>query len=108
MRSEQDLKDAIAASHDRPVAVFKHSTRCGISAFALNNLNAEWDSDDDGIDFWYLDLLSYRPISNLIAETSGVWHQSPQLILFIDGKAVYNASHSAISMESVRKKVPSS
>jgi bacillithiol system protein YtxJ len=46
---------------------------------------------------YFLDLLEHRDISNEIVIRFGVVHQSPQLILIKDGKAVYNASHSDIA-----------
>lgn len=51
------------------------------------------------IDVYYLDLIAYRNISNLIAQLSGVDHESPQLIVFKNGQAVYDASHTAISAD---------
>jgi len=46
-----------------------------------------------------LDLLAHRELSNKMAEVFGVEHQSPQLIVVENGKAVSNASHEAISIE---------
>ncbi len=82
-------------------AVFKHSTRCSISSMAKKRLERNWDLDDS-TPIYYLDLIQYRSLSNLIAERSGVIHQSPQLILFIDGKANYNASHNSISVDEIK------
>lgn len=93
---EQQFRDLLATE---PVfAIFKHSTRCSISSMAKNRLEREWNLD---IPVYYLDLLQYRSISNLIAELSGVEHQSPQYILFKDGKPVYDASHNAIDVEDI-------
>ncbi|WP_294234557.1 monothiol bacilliredoxin BrxC family protein, partial [uncultured Chryseobacterium sp.] len=50
-------------------------------------------------DLYYLDLLAYRPLSNRIADDLGVTHQSPQLIVIENGKAVNNASHQNISVD---------
>jgi bacillithiol system protein YtxJ len=52
----------------------------------------------DGIDFYYLDLLAHRPLSNKIAETFRVHHESPQILVIRDGKCIYDESHLAISM----------
>lgn len=79
-------------------AIFKHSTRCSISAMAKSRVEREWNYD---FPIYYLDLLNYRPISNLIAVQSGIEHASPQLIVFENGKQVYNASHSAIAVEEI-------
>ena len=87
----------------KPVVIFKHSVTCGISAFAKQRLEDKWDFTDEDFDFYYLDLLSYRPISNQISSDFKVTHQSPQIILIKDGSAVYNTSHHAISVDDLRK-----
>ena len=54
---------------------------------------------------FFLDLIEYRNISNEIASRFGVQHQSPQIILICDGKAVYNASHESIEASLLVKHV---
>ena len=54
-----------------------------------------------GADFYYLDLLKYRNISNKIESLFNVPHESPQVILIKDGKCKYDESHSGISMEEI-------
>ena len=53
---------------------------------------------------YYLDLLTYRSISNEVAVRFGVEHQSPQLLLIQDGKCVFGASHGAIDVSDLRAK----
>lgn len=50
----------------------------------------------DNVVLYFLDLIEHRDISNEIATRFGVVHQSPQLIVIKDGKAVYNDSHESI------------
>jgi bacillithiol system protein YtxJ len=52
-----------------------------------------------GIDFYFLDLIKYRNISNLITEQFSVYHESPQLLLIRNGECVYDESHMGISMD---------
>jgi bacillithiol system protein YtxJ len=78
-----------------PVAIFKHSTRCHISRAALRMFENELNLKEE-IAPYFLDLLEYRNVSNEIAIRFGVPHQSPQLIVIKDGKAIYNASHERI------------
>lgn len=84
-------------SHEHPVVVFKHSTRCSISRMALRQFESDWNLDGK-ITPYFLDLLEYRPISNAITERLGVVHQSPQVIVIKDGQAVYDASHEGIAV----------
>lgn len=81
-------------------AVFKHSTRCSISSMAKSRLERDWDLD---MPIYYLDLIQYRSLSNFIAHRSGIEHESPQLIVFQNGKAVYDASHSSIVVSDLKE-----
>ncbi len=98
------LSEIIAMSNEKPVAIFKHSTRCSVSRMALKQFENEFNSSDK-VTPYFLDLIAHRDISNEIASRFGVTHQSPQLILIKEGKAVYNVSHSDIDAEELAKKV---
>jgi bacillithiol system protein YtxJ len=94
-------------SKQQPVALFKHSTTCSISATALDRFERKSARKEDkkGVKFYYLDLLNHRPISKAIAELFEVEHQSPQLLLIKDGKSVYDESHYGIDFEELMEKV---
>ena len=89
------LDEIAAISDKKPALIFKHSTRCSISRFALKQFEKEF-ALEDSVDTYFLDLLEHRDISNEIASRFGVYHQSPQLLLIKGGKSVYDASHSDI------------
>ena len=78
-------------SNNKYQAIFKHSTRCGISSGVLRQFERQEETDE--IDFYYLDLLSYRSISNEIASRFGIIHQSPQLVVLKNKDVVAHASH---------------
>jgi bacillithiol system protein YtxJ len=94
--TENDLHRAWEESHSVPVLIFKHSTRCSISTAALDRLNRKIDTLTPSIRLYFLDLLSYRSLSNTISERTGVEHASPQALLLRNGKCIYHASHFAI------------
>jgi bacillithiol system protein YtxJ len=50
-----------------------------------------------------LDLLNHRDISNAIAEKTGIYHQSPQAIVLVNGEVKYQDSHSEISARRILK-----
>ncbi|MBM7419989.1 MULTISPECIES: bacillithiol system redox-active protein YtxJ [Chryseobacterium] len=102
IKSEEDLEKAIKQSYENRVAIFKHSTSCFISKTVLKNFEKEIEnSDEQNVSFYFLDLLAFRPISNKIAEDFGIRHESPQLIVFENGKAINNASHQDISLSQI-------
>lgn len=90
----------VEQSNSQPVLIFKHSTRCSISSMAKSRLEREWD-DDSLIKPYYLDLISFRNISDEIAHRFNVFHQSPQTLLIKEGKCIYDASHSMISADAI-------
>jgi len=83
--------------------LFKHSTRCGVSAMTKRQFEKEWAEENEDVDVWYLDLLNYRDISNAIAEKTGIYHQSPQAIALGNGEVCYSASHSEVSAKQIVK-----
>lgn len=90
-----DQLDTIAQeSAERPVLIFKHSTTCNISRTSLDRLQRHYKPEElQGVKTYFLDLLSFRPISKAIADRFQVQHESPQAILVKNGRAVYHASH---------------
>lgn len=86
-----------------PQVIFKHSTRCSISSVAKSRL--ERTEPPANVDFYYLDLIRHRDISNKIAEDFSVYHESPQILLIKNGECVYDESHSGISMDDIAEQV---
>jgi len=91
----QQLNEIVEESNENPVLVFKHSTRCSISRFALRQFENEFNLKGK-IKPYFLDLLEHRDISNEIAHQFRIQHQSPQVIVIRNGVAIYDASHQDI------------
>lgn len=81
--------------------IFKHSTRCAVSAMAKRRFEMDWEALPADMSLYFLDLISYRNISSEIAETFQVHHESPQILLIKDGDCILDASHSDISADEV-------
>jgi bacillithiol system protein YtxJ len=99
LTDEEQLKQITSKSQIRPQVIFKHSTRCSISSVALQRLQRVSQPSD--IDFYFLDLLSYRNVSNKIVQFFNVPHESPQVLVIRDGQCVYEESHMGISMTEI-------
>ena len=104
LTSMEQLAELTEQSSVKPVFIFKHSTRCGISRSVLKQFENEYDIDTE-VDAYYLDLLEYRPISTAISTQFSVEHQSPQLIVLKDRLVVHHASHSDIDALALKKLV---
>jgi bacillithiol system protein YtxJ len=92
----KDLDTILQKSKTKTQVIFKHSTRCGISKMVMKQFIDKYDLDIN-IDLYYLDLLSYRDVSNETGFKFQVIHQSPQLLVIKNGTTVAHASHSAIN-----------
>jgi bacillithiol system protein YtxJ len=98
LSNETELLHLVSLSFNKPQLIFKHSTTCSISSIAKSRLDR---ATVDTLDCWYLDLLSYRLLSNSIAEKFSVHHESPQVLLIQNGECIYDESHSSIYMDDI-------
>jgi bacillithiol system protein YtxJ len=76
----------------KPIFVLKHSLTCPISQAAYQEYQNFAETNHD-IPAYYLTVQEARPLSNYIAETYDIRHESPQALLLSQNKVVWNASH---------------
>ena len=107
LTSIEQLRQAIQNSDVKPQLFFKHSTRCIISKMALNDFEKSGVLNSQKADFFLLDLLSFREMSNEISEKTGITHQSPQAILLFKNSPIYSATHERIAGIEVQSKLDS-
>ena len=106
LESEKALEDIKKSSENQAVIIFKHSTRCPVSQMALSWFEKSWKEEEmKSVSPYFLDLISYRSISNKIAKEFDVQHESPQLLLIENGRCRYHTSHSNISYKELQKKL---
>jgi bacillithiol system protein YtxJ len=85
--------------------IFKHNTTCPISKNARSNFESKAGLLDEKTRVYILDLLEYRPISNAIAESFNVQHESPQVLLIKNGECTYHSSLYDISAEDIAREM---
>lgn len=95
------LDEIDSLSQTKPVLIFKHSTRCSISAMVLKRFERQFEEGD--FVPYFLDLMAHRIVSNTVAEKYSVTHESPQVLLIKNGKAIHDASHNGIDFEQIRE-----
>lgn len=95
------LEHLLTDSTTKPVIVFKHSNACSISARAYREMEKV-----EGVNI--LEVQSARDVSRELANRTGVRHETPQVIILRDGKAVWNASHFDVTAADVKKALESS
>lgn len=106
LTSAEQITELRERSYQRPQVIFKHSTRCSISSMALNRL--ERSGAPAEADFYYLDLIAYRNISQQIAHDFQVHHESPQVLVIKNGECTYDESHYGISMDELTEQISAS
>lgn len=85
--SVEQLDEIFAQSNEKPVALFKHSLTCPISAGVYHEVSTA------DADLHLVIMQKSRGVSDEIARRTGIRHESPQAIVLKGGKPVYHASH---------------
>ncbi|CAN5182909.1 bacillithiol system redox-active protein YtxJ [soil metagenome] len=106
LNNNEVLEKLVKESYNQPVIIYKHSTRCSISSMVLQRLERSWKEEDmEGINTYFVDVISNRDISNQIAKIFNVMHESPQLFIVSKGDSFYDASHSEITYPELKKQL---
>lgn len=95
LTTTEQLADLEKASFREPQLIFIHSKKCPISKMVLERI------EEMNATGWFAEVWQYREISNRIESIYGVRHQSPQVLIIQNGKAVYDEDHSKILPEKV-------
>ncbi len=101
INSTEELDELFEQSKENPVALFKHSLTCPISAGVFHEIsNADADIN-------LIVIQNARNVSGAIADKTGIRHESPQAIVIKDGKPVYHASHYDVTASDVEENLKS-
>ncbi|CAN5333536.1 hypothetical protein BH24GEM2_BH24GEM2_19710 [soil metagenome] len=101
LTSSQEVDSAISGE---TAILYKHSTRCPISAAAHKEMEQFLERHPDA-PFFMVDVNDSAEVSGYIEETSGIEHQSPQLILFRNGIPNWNTARFDISAEALEEQL---
>lgn len=93
LTSLAQIEEIKELSKSETIAIFKHSTRCGISSMVIRQFEKSFNDELSELKVYYLDLLNYREVSNEVGYTFQVMHQSPQLLVIKNENTVAHASH---------------
>ncbi len=106
--SIENLNQLHEVSNTKSILIFKHSTACNISSMVLNRIESKWKNEySESIIPYYLDLISYKSISNEISNRYQVIHESPQVLIIRNGISVYDESHNGIRMDEILENLKS-
>ena len=99
------LETWFARSHVAPVLLFNHDPGCGGSARAYRRV-LELGGDRGVIGL--IDVRVAREVTAALARRTGVRHESPQVLLLRDGRAVWSASHGAVRADAIERALAAS
>ncbi|AXN37905.1 bacillithiol system redox-active protein YtxJ [Peribacillus butanolivorans] len=99
--SEEQFNELL---NEETFLLFKHSLTCPVSAEAYEQYEKYMTANEE-LKTAYLAVQEARPLSNYVAETFDIKHQSPQVILFKNGKPAWNESHWRITYDSLTKAI---
>ena len=99
LTDEDQLQKIIVRSQEKPQVIFKYTSHCDISETILQRFQE--NCCPEHIDFHFLDLSTYKHISQKVSETFHVSQQSPQIILIKDGESIFEESSRDISLQEI-------
>ena len=50
-----------------------------------------------------VEVVRFRPISQYIAQKTSVRHESPQILVIVNGEVIYHASHSEVNKVNIQQ-----
>ena len=103
--SQNELNKIQQESLNSPVVIYKHSIRCSTSSLVWDRLGRKWDISPDIAKLYFLDLINHRDLSDKIAAYYNVQHESPQILIILNEKCVYDVSHFEIDYQDIKNKL---
>ncbi len=103
LTEHNQIESLILTSFETPCMIYKHSTRCDMSAMTYHVLESDWSFKEQDLKPYFIDILAYSNLSVHIADTFKVHHESPQVILVRNGICTFDTSHLDISIEEIKE-----
>ncbi|UTR11418.1 bacillithiol system redox-active protein YtxJ [Evansella sp. LMS18] len=100
IEEEQQFEEVL--KEQETLILLKNSTTCPISHEAFKETE-NFAGENDSVPVYYLNVQELRDLSNEVAEKYNVKHESPQALLFSDGKVSWHASHWKVTKKELAK-----
>jgi bacillithiol system protein YtxJ len=102
LTSIEDFDLAVAASATRPILIYKHSTTCGTSAMAFEEVTDLLQGPPLSVDVYLVRIQTSRAVSRAVETTLQVRHESPQMLLVSNGQVLWHGSHYRVTAKSIQ------
>jgi bacillithiol system protein YtxJ len=100
MESVNDIEEALSR---RCAVIFKHSTRCGISARAKRELDEFARTCENDTYLYLVNVIEDKDLSDEITKRTGIRHESPEAIFIHQGKITDVKTHFEITVEELER-----
>lgn len=104
IKSLEEFANLLKESSKRPVLLCKYSPTCEVSAAARSPIDSFFKKNKE-IAYYSVDVIGSRETSRAIAEQIKIKHESPQALLFVNGKCVWHDSHFRLTEEALNTKM---
>ena len=96
-----DLDAAMAVSSTQPILIYKHSLTCGTSGVAYEEVVDLVEGSMVPGSAYIVKVQTGRAVSNAIEDRTGIRHESPQVLLILEGRVVWHASHFRVTARAI-------
>lgn len=103
--SGETIESAIEKSFSQPVVIYKHSTRCGLSSVVKSRLERSWSMEPLPATCYFLNLIQYRQLSDNLSNQFQVIHESPQILIIVDGVCIFHDSHMGVNHSAIKQAI---
>lgn len=101
----ESVKDIEEALSRRCAVIFKHSTRCGVSARAKRELEEYARTCENDTYLYLVNVIDKKDLSDEIVKRTGVRHETPEAIFIHQGKITDVKTHFEITVEGLERGV---
>ena len=102
IQSLEDYSALLEKSVEQPVFLLKHSLVCPISRHSYNEYEKFAQANSD-TPCYLIRIQENRELSGHVASETGITHESPQVLMYSQGRAVWHESHHMISEKRLQK-----
>lgn len=103
LTSETEWTEALEASSESPVLVFKHSSACPVSAQANEEMSAL--AADAEVPVYKVVVQNHRAVSDAVEADLEVRHETPQAIVLRNRQPAFHTSHFDVTAETIREQL---
>jgi bacillithiol system protein YtxJ len=101
LKTQTEAQTVLNSGH---AFIFKHSTRCPVSAWAHQEVISFVQQNPEQ-PVYLLKVVEDRPVSQWVAAETQVQHESPQILQVQKGEVIWSASHGDITNAALQKRI---